>query len=75
MKAARLYGPRDLRVEEVPHPEPQTGDLLIRVRAVGICGSDVHYYEDGGIGENRVTEAHELGHEFARFLRRRRGGG
>ena len=65
MKAARLYGPRDLRVEEVPRPEPQAGDLLIRVRAVGICGSDVHYYEDGGIGENRVTEAHELGHEFA----------
>jgi len=65
VKAARLYGPRDLRVEEIPRPEPQAGDLLIRVRAVGICGSDVHYYEDGGIGENRVTEAHELGHEFA----------
>ena len=65
MKAARLYGPRDLRVEDVPRPEPQAGDLLIRVCAVGICGSDVHYYEDGGIGENRVTEAHELGHEFA----------
>ncbi|MBC8448140.1 MAG: NAD(P)-dependent alcohol dehydrogenase [Chloroflexi bacterium] len=65
MKSARLYGPRDIRVEEVPRPDPRAGEVLIRVRAVGICGSDVHYFQDGGIGDKRVTEPHELGHEFA----------
>lgn len=65
MKAARLHGPGDLRLEEIPSSEPQVGEVLIRVRAVGICGSDVHYYQDGGIGDRRVTEPHVLGHEFA----------
>jgi len=65
VKAARLHGPRDLRLEEIPRPELRAGELLIRVRAVGICGSDVHYYLDGGIGTERVTEPHVLGHEFA----------
>lgn len=65
VKAARLYGAHDLRLEEVPRPEPGPGEVLIRVKAVGVCGSDVHYYQDGGIGVTKVTEPHELGHEFA----------
>lgn len=65
VKTARLYGRHDLRVEEVPCLEPRAGEVLIRVRAVGICGSDVHYFQDGGIGDQQVTGPHELGHEFA----------
>ena len=65
MKAARLYGEHDMRIEELTVPIPADGELLIQVRAVGVCGSDVHYYEDGGIGVNKITEPHVLGHEFA----------
>ena len=65
MKAARLYAARDMRVETVPRPEPGEGELLIRVRAVGVCGSDIHYFADGGIGVTKVTEPHALGHEFS----------
>jgi len=65
VRAARLYGPRDIRVESIPRPEPAAGEVLIGVRAVGICGSDVHYFEDGGIGDAKIHGPHELGHEFA----------
>ena len=41
MKAVRLYGPRDLRVDQIPHPgQPGPGQALLRVTAVGVCGSD-----------------------------------
>ena len=67
MKAAVYYGPRDVRVEDVPTPELKNGDILLRIRACGICGSDLHTYghgmfEDLGIpvGSGRV-----LGHEFS----------
>jgi len=41
MKALVLHGIRDLRVEEVPTPKAGPGEVLVRVRAVGLCGSDV----------------------------------
>jgi L-iditol 2-dehydrogenase len=44
MKAARLYGPRDLRVESVPDPRPGPGEALIRIRACGVCPSDLRSY-------------------------------
>lgn len=66
MKAARLYGPRDMRVEDVPEPRaPQAGEALIRVAAVGVCGSDLHTYEDGRIGDTVVRDPLVLGHEFS----------
>jgi L-iditol 2-dehydrogenase len=65
VKALRLFAPRDLRVAEVPEPEPGPGEVLIRVRAVGVCGSDVHYYVDGHIGDAVPTLPFTLGHEFA----------
>lgn len=65
MLAARLYGPRDLRVDAVPEPrEPDRGEVLIKVTAVGICGSDLHTYEDARIGDTEVKEPLVLGHEF-----------
>jgi len=45
MLAAVQYGPFDMRMEQVPDPQPQQGHLLIRMKAAGICGSDVHFYE------------------------------
>ncbi len=46
-------------------PECPPGFALVRVEAVGVCGSDLHYYEEGRIGETRVSGPLVLGHEFA----------
>ncbi|MDK3162014.1 zinc-binding dehydrogenase [Anaerolineae bacterium CFX9] len=65
MLAARLYGMRNLRVEEVPEPPPPAaGEVQIRVGVVGICGSDLHSYLDGRIGDTRILQPLILGHEF-----------
>src|SRR5438874_2568151 len=66
MKAARLYAPGDIRVDELPEPPPPgPGEALLAVTAVGICGSDLHYYREGGLGGLVPTEPLILGHEFA----------
>jgi L-iditol 2-dehydrogenase len=66
MWAARLHGPSDLRVERVPHPgAPGRGEALLRVKATGICGSDLHAYKDARIGDTAVKEPLILGHEFS----------
>lgn len=65
MKAAVLHGPRDLRIEDVPSPVLGDHDVLVDVKAVGICGSDVHYYRTGRIGESVVEQPMILGHETA----------
>ena len=65
MRAAVLTGPRAVTLEERPRPEPGPGELLIRVDAVGTCGSDVHYYDHGRIGEFVVESPLVLGHEPA----------
>ncbi len=44
MKAAQFYGGKDIRVETVPDPTPETGQVLVQVEAAGICGSDLHGY-------------------------------
>ena len=55
MLAARLHGVGDLRVAEPePVPVPGAGRALVRVTAVGICGSDLHWYAEGGIGDARL---------------------
>jgi len=68
MKAAVFYGPRDIRVEEVEKPKVEAGEILIKVRACGICGSDLHTYKLGifrelgvPIGDDRLI----LGHEYS----------
>jgi L-iditol 2-dehydrogenase len=62
--AARLYGARDLRLAEEPDPVPRAGESLVRVDAVGICGSDLHWFLEGGIGDNRITQPVVPGHEM-----------
>ena len=65
MKAAIIHGARDLRIGEAITADPGPGEVLVRVRAGGICGSDLHYYQDGGFGAVRVREPMILGHEIA----------
>ncbi len=66
MLAARLHGPADLRVERVPRPgPPRRGEVLLRVKATGVCGSDLHAFQDGRIGDTTVISPLILGHEFA----------
>ena len=45
MKAIRIHGPKDARFEEVPTPEPRPDEVLVRVRAVAICATDVELYD------------------------------
>jgi L-iditol 2-dehydrogenase len=61
--AAVLHAPGDLRIEERPMPTPGPGEVLVQVGSVGICGSDVHYYEHGRIGDYVVHSPMVLGHE------------
>jgi L-idonate 5-dehydrogenase len=62
-RLARLYGQRDLRVETADVVEPGEGEVLVKMAAGGICGSDLHYYQDGGFGPVRVREPIIPGHE------------
>ena len=64
MKALRLHGPGDLRLHEEPAPEPGEGELLVRVTAVGLCGSDRHWLVEGSIGDAVLKQPLVLGHEF-----------
>jgi L-idonate 5-dehydrogenase len=64
MLAAVLHGIKDLRVEQRPIPELTPGKVLVRVRRAGICGTDVHYFQEGRIGSFVVTAPFILGHEL-----------
>jgi L-iditol 2-dehydrogenase len=65
MKAFVLLKPRHLQLEERPIPSVDADQVLVRVRAVGVCGSDVHYWHEGRIGPVVVTTPMVLGHECA----------
>ncbi len=67
-RLARLYGQRDLKIEEAPVPLPQPGEVLLKMAAGGICGSDLHYYQDGGFGPVRVREPIVPGHEASGYV-------
>ena len=63
MRASRLHGIRDMRLDDLPRPVPGPGEVLLAVASVGVCGSDVHYYEFGKIGNFIVRAPMVLGHE------------
>lgn len=62
-RCAVLVEPGAVRVEERATPVPAPGEVLVRVASVGVCGSDVHYYDEGRIGDHVVTAPLVLGHE------------
>ena len=64
MKAAVFYGKGDLRVEEAVTPVAGKGEILVRVRACGVCGTDVHIFS-GDEGAAKTTPPVILGHEFS----------
>lgn len=68
MRASVLHGVHDVRLEERPVPDPRADEVLVRVTSVGVCGSDIHYYEQGRIGDHVMTGAMVLGHEAGGVL-------
>jgi len=65
MRVARLHGPGDVRVADEAEPVAGPGEAIVRVTAVGICGSDLHWYEESAIGDATLTGPLCLGHEAA----------
>jgi len=65
MRAAVIHAAHDLRVEDFQNPPVGPNDVEVRITNGGICGSDLHYYHDGGFGAVRVREKMVLGHEMA----------
>ena len=61
MKAIRFYGKQDIRIEDIPPPNPESGGLLVKVQACTICGTDLKMYLKGN---PRVTPPQTIGHEF-----------
>ena len=66
MKAALLTGIGKFETRQVPDPDiVNTTDVLVRIKAVGVCGSDMHYYTTGRIGSQVVQFPFIVGHEAA----------
>ena len=65
MKSVRLHGTGDLRNHDEPVPATGEGEKLVRIRSVGVCGSDLHWFSGGAIGDAKLENPLILGHEFA----------
>ena len=65
VETARIHGRGDIRVAIEPAQVPGPGEVLVRVTAVGLCGSDLHWYEEASIGDAHLSRPLVLGHEFA----------
>jgi len=63
MRASVLTQAKTIELQERPVPQPDADEVLIRVASVGVCGSDVHFYEEGRLGDWVVTDPLVLGHE------------
>ena len=63
MRANVLTGIKQVAMMELPQPEPGPGEVLVRVTHVGICGSDIHYWKEGRIGDAIVEHPYLVGHE------------
>lgn len=68
MKVIRLHASGDMRLHDEPVPTPGEGEALLRVTAIGVCGSDLHWFKESGIGDARLTHPLVLGHEFAAVI-------
>ncbi len=68
MQSLQLHDIGDLRLHEEEKPVPADSEVLLRVTAVGICGSDIHWFSEGTTGAADFTEPFVLGHEFAAVI-------
>ncbi|MFJ1812449.1 MULTISPECIES: L-idonate 5-dehydrogenase [unclassified Streptomyces] len=69
MRVVVAHGAGDLRLEERPVPVPGPGEVAVDIRYGGICGSDLHYWRHGAVGEFRLREPLVLGHEIVGRVR------
>ena len=65
MKSVRLHGTGNLQIHDEPTPVVGQGEKLVRVKSVGVCGSDLHWFSEGEIGDAKLEHPLVLGHEFA----------
>ena len=65
MHAVVIHAPKDLRIDSFADIAPAAGEVRVKIAAGGICGSDLHYYHDGGFGTVRIKQPMALGHEIA----------
>ncbi len=65
MRALVVHAPKDLRADDLREDAPGEGQVLLKMAAGGICGSDLHYYNHGGFGPVRLKEPMVLGHEVS----------
>ena len=65
MKTIRIHAPGEMRLHDEPIPTPGPDEALLRVTAVGVCGSDLHWFAEAGIGDARLDAPLVLGHESA----------
>ena len=65
MKSVRLHGTGHLQIHEESLPVAEAEERLVRVKAVGVCGSDLHWFGEGSIGDAKLEHPLVLGHEFA----------
>ena len=65
MKSLRLHGLHNLQLHNEPTPVPSPDQQLLKISSVGICGSDLHWFSDQGIGDARLEAPLVLGHEFS----------
>lgn len=70
MRALTIHAAGDLRVDERPRVDPGPGEVEVRVTVGGICGSDLHYFRHGGVGDFKLREPMALGHEVAGYVAR-----
>ncbi len=70
MKAMLFFAPGDIQECELPLPDLSPLEALVRIESTGICGSDLHYYTEGRIGDTVVNEPLVLGHEYAGIIER-----
>jgi L-iditol 2-dehydrogenase len=68
MKVIRLHARADLRLHDETDPILGSGEKMLQVKAVGICGSDLHWFAEGGIGDAQLEHPLVLGHEFAGII-------
>jgi threonine dehydrogenase-like Zn-dependent dehydrogenase len=68
MIACVIHGAKDLQAENRPAPQPSAGEVIVRFGAGGICGSDLHCYHEGRVGNFDLREPMVLGHGFAELF-------